>query len=262
MMKRAGVNTLEMSAKTRNKSRPMKIHIDRSIYTAEHANFSGILKENQERIPGAFRVNNEVFLQPQPLLLGFLHFFHEVGHVMGDHLSFRRDVLSIPEVSQTYVELDDIEVAHLNELLSHKNPVALDEITYSIARKIIYGLSRGNFDPEDHIILHQLTEKQFVSRLKELIQIYRGSTLQEIGGKIVLVNSKKGRTVELSAIFAEICCLLILENTVQAYLPNSTLAQEFNFSGKFTANRQRALNIIGRAFDRGLTIPSMKDLGN
>lgn len=216
-----------------------------------------------------FRSGKDIYLPPQDFLNTISVFCHEVGHVLGNEMSFQTGlypgekaiVTNFDEIKSgnLRIKLEPNEIVHIMKYLSNNEPVPIEGLTLSIALKLLDVFSKGNFTLTS-IISHNVTQEELHRLVAE-----KGSsttTTKQAGTttEILVVNSKSGRNEELSSYTTEVSCLLILENTLKWYgIYRSDGA--ITISASISPPHQRAINIISRAFSgKGWRIPSMLDI--
>lgn len=219
----------------------------------------------QAEISG-LRSGKEIFLPPRTVVDLLSTYCHEVGHIIGDDMSFQDgsndgeepDVLSIDEVKDpnTRITLTNKEQEYLKNTIFSTEKVSLDPVLIGITNKLLDLFTKGNFDPRS-IRCHSVTQKE----LEEKVSTMSISTLSRNSeGGIIAVNSKDGRDSEIPSFTTELSCLQILENTL-AYYEIFSKSQYFIANTVDSPAHQRAKNILSRAFEgRGWRLPSMKDI--
>lgn len=180
---------------------------------------SGFSSNAVDKINGV-RIGREIFISPSTTVGYISVYLHEVGHVLGDRLSFQAGndtvkdshVLSFDEVKKptTVITLSDSEVEFLKQnIFNRENIKYTDEIT-SIITKLLSYFTKGSFDPNE-INAHEVTQEH----LEELVSEDVGGTLSKAtDGKVYAVNSKSGRNEEIPAYVTEFCCMQILQKYI------------------------------------------------
>lgn len=215
------------------------------------------------------RKGRQIFLPPASLINTLSTYLHEVGHIIGDDMSFQAgldnsdnaQVLSIDDVKNVYkmIQLSEIEQIFLRENLINNDKIESPEsydLLKSIANKLLKSFTKESFDPEEVTV-------NFVSQesLEQLAFESDISTIsQDSDGKRYAKNSKEGRNSEIPAYTTEIICLQILENTLHRYRLLD-LNSEFIIGTTLSPSHQRAKNLLNRAFrGKGWRLPSMLDI--
>lgn len=212
-----------------------------------------------------FANGKDIYLSPQGFIDGIATYCHEIGHLMGNRLSFQSglkwwqlaNVRSFDEIKKYKISiyLEPREVDYLNQIIGTKENVALSGESLTIANKLLDTFFMGNFHPKV-AVLHNVPRKE----LNIIVASEGCNTLVSKHGDIFARNSRHGRDSELPSYTTEFACLLILENTLKKYWLMSS-QNHFTIRTTISPSHQRAKNIISRAFSsQGWRVPSMVDI--
>ncbi len=190
-------------------------------------------------------------------------FTHEVGHLIGDTISFQDgSVLSPLEVQGTNICLSHDEQDLLSQVFGGSKRRILTEISDSdleilteIGRKLILAFVLNKEHGLENLVLHSLGSDQLVE-VARTVNLVTAEVKSD--GKIVSKSDKFGRDLELPSCLTEYACTQILENTLVRYRIISGRTQlVVAYQG---LPHQRAQNIIARAFRYNYRLPSLLDL--
>jgi hypothetical protein len=220
-------------------------------------------EQSPEFKPQGLRIGNTIYITECPPLNFFSTYFHEVGHILGDVLSFLQgDVLTPQEIAVTYAQVTSIEARLLlsqavNPNMDWKSP----NWNHRIADDILDIFSKGHFEKK-HIDLHYpVPEEKIIRMLKAAPPSQRPGIKINSTGELEGDNTKDARNRELPAMYVETGCIKMLENTINRQFEYPQLAIGLSQSTESTSH-VRAFRIAQRAFqpNHTLYIPSLKDI--
>ena len=213
-----------------------------------------------------YRDGKEIWIRKSDAINLLDNYFHEVGHVLGDIMSFRNgDVLTPDEVKLNIPEFPREKLIRLHQLLFAKspflrNPKDIQEII-QYSNRIMMVFTKGKFKPGSRFKPRMIRLHTDISQ-NDLLR-----TIRQHGGAntihftsddtIEYVDGRNGRNSEISSHVTEIACLRLHENAIRVY--DSTYAV-INSPPQSPAHR-RAFLIVQRAYvGNGWTVPSRADL--
>lgn len=165
-------------------------------------------------------------------------YFHEMGHIMGQYLSFKYQTLSPDKCKETFIEVPENVKRNLNaNLTSVPNSDTLDS-AINLCNNILRVYTKGAFNP-DSIKVNELSKD-------DLRDSWIGKSKNSGNGEVYYPNTRACRNAELDAMTVEAGCLTILENSVP-------FSEQFKIAPNSTAHI-RAANIVSRAYKYPTTI--------
>lgn len=216
---------------------------------------------SNEFSPSGLRVNKDIYLPESSPENFLMRYFHEVGHVLSEKLSFDDgEVLTVDECKYGIASLpSDLLALTFRYLYTPNLPYSL-QATKNVADMIISFFSKGHFNP-DLLNLHTNVPPEEIYQLVLNANGSLGTSAIDEDGNLTYVSTNFGRDIEIPAIFCERGCLRILENTLNRYLaPHREIRFSFVFPNDGSSH-WRAHKFVERAFSRrGWRIPSALDL--
>lgn len=212
-----------------------------------------------------FSSGNDIYQSPQSFIDGISTYCHEVGHVLGDRLSFQaglkwwqvENVRSLDEIKNYKISiyLEPTEIQYLRKSISNKKNTHINDEGLIIAGKLLNTFSMGNFHPR-MVNFHNISQRE----LEKILAREGSSTTKTANGEVLPVNSRAGRDSEIPSFTTEVACLLLLENTLIKYRINFN-ESDLGFCTSSSPSHQRAINIVSGALSRkGWRLPSMVDI--
>jgi hypothetical protein len=217
----------------------------------------------------ALIVGRNIYLTDSPLIFLFSDYAHEVGHMLGNKLSFLNgDVLRPDEVKTAHFQLTTADASILSAVarggLEKRGAI---RTVKPIIDKILTIYSKGEFKPSD-VKTHY---KVSVNRMGNLIRKSReahGSTKGLLGWEItkdlnlIPLRTKEGMRGELSAYAVQVAVQTIIQNAINDLAPNQWYNAKIDNETLPGTFHDTALKIVKRAYaGTGWIIPSAKDLG-
>ena len=212
--------------------------------------------------PHGVRIERDIYLVESSPVNFLLRYFHEIGHILGDDLSYRDgDILTPAEVVSTQAPIDYSETFMLfSQVISAPGYDRVNNLTIESANIILNTFTLGKFDPTSIKLHYPVTQEELEDLLKSAHET-PGIIINE-KGELEGVNTKDGRDAEISAMAVEIGCLKILENTINSLSPQDLLSITVQREDKGDSH-SRAMKIVERTYqpNRSFILPSAKDLG-
>lgn len=221
------------------------------------------------RMISGYRNGKEIFQPPLDYINAISTYCHEVGHILGDKLSFksgfkwwnRKNILSFDDINSNKIciTLSKEELEYSRRHMYDHDKLHIKDEVLSISQKLLKTLFRGKFHKKN-VVLHDVSYEELNNIVADQGSTTTSTTLEEGVRKMEIVNSKHGRNSELPSVYVEAACLLILENTLKKHniIVDAGLIQ---MPKRDSAPHQRAQNIVYRAYSsKGWRVPSTKDI--
>ena len=184
---------------------------------------------------------------------------HEQGHNIGDRISFKEGgVLTPDEVKGATIEMTEQEREYFSRVISSKKEAPYNALLDRVGRRIYLAFLRNNEEPPPlpAIPVTQKEINEAVLRSRENLDVVQ----VDDEGKFSVVNSSRGRDIELPAVYTGICFLRIFENSLRRY---GVLGENDHLCPPKPTSpaHKRAQNIVDCAFkEKGWRIPSLVDI--
>lgn len=226
---------------------------------------------SESRMISGFRSGIEIYQPPLNFINAISSYTHEVGHVLGDKMSFQsglklgdeKNILSFDDIASQKISIsfDEKELSYVRRHVFNKRQLHIRNEVLSISQKLLKTLFIDKFQ-KNEVNLHNISYRNLNKLVADKGSGTTTANTENGLTKITLVNSKYGRNSELPSIVNEAACLLILENTLIKYniMPDT---KYITMTKRGSPSHQRAQNIVAKAHaSTGWRIPSMVDINS